>query len=64
MEEKNLRNADLSHLRVQEMTPEQRAEMRRRFEHFVRNVMRKGKAAAAPQKTPRAAKWVPGKRSA
>ena len=64
MEQKNLRNADLSHLLVQDMTPEQRAEMRRRFEHFVRNVMRKGKAAPRPQKTPRPAKWLPGKRPA
>jgi hypothetical protein len=64
MDEKKLRNADLSHLRVQDMTPEQRAEIRRRYEHFVRNIMRRGKAAAGPQKTPHVAKWTPGRRPA
>lgn len=57
-----LRQADLSHLRVQDMTPEQRAELRRRYDSFVGHF---GAAAGAmpsarsKRKTP-PRKWAPG----
>jgi hypothetical protein len=58
-----LRQADLSHLRLQEMTSEQRAELRRRYETFVNHF---GGTATAPTrypaKKPRVRKWTPGQR--
>jgi hypothetical protein len=56
-----LRHADLSHLRLQDMTPDQRAELRRRYDYFVKHF---GAARAAtppaPKSTARVRKWVPG----
>jgi hypothetical protein len=58
----DLRNADLSNLSVDDMSPEQRAEMRRRFRDFLQNVWK-----AAPATPSRPAKkirrWVPTKRA-
>jgi hypothetical protein len=62
--EEQLRQADLSHLRLQDMTPHQRAELRRRYENFVRHFgggVPHG--SAAPKKTPRVRKWTPGAKS-
>ena len=61
-DEQELRQADLSHLRLQDMTPGQRAELRRRYEHFVRQCQTGDRPAAArPAKpTHRLPKWVPG----
>jgi hypothetical protein len=59
----DLRNADLSDLSVRDMTPEQRAELRRRFRDFLQNVWTarpKGAAPSAPKKVKR---WVPTKRA-
>lgn len=57
----DLRNADLSDLSVRNMTPEQRAELRRRFRHFLQNVWKAGsRPVAAPPKKVR--RWVPTKR--
>jgi hypothetical protein len=60
MQDEELRQADLSHLRLAEMTAEQKAEMRRRYVDFVRRLAnppaRKARPAAG------AAKWMPGKR--
>lgn len=55
----DLRNADLSHLRVQEMTPEQRAELRRRYDDFLERVVKPtaARAPAAPRKKVQA--WAP-----
>jgi hypothetical protein len=59
-----LRQVDLSHLRLQDMTPEQRAELRRRYDDFVRHFGAGGIAAPAPapepKKKPRLRKWTPG----
>ena len=57
-----LEQADLSDLRLQDMTPDQRAELKRRYERFVRHFGRGGVASRqpAPKSTPR--KWVPGKK--
>ena len=59
--DEDLRQADLSHLRVEDMTEAQRAELKRRYEDFVSRVVKPRSAA----RTPRAAvkspvKWVPG----
>ncbi len=64
MSDDELRQADLSHLRIDQMTPEQKAEMRRRYDEFVRSVAgRSTKPArnAAPATPPNTAKWVPKK---
>jgi hypothetical protein len=54
-----LRQANLSHLKINEMTTEQRAEIRRRFEEFVGAFAKNGpnqQITAAPK----VRKWVPG----
>jgi hypothetical protein len=58
-----LSQADLSHLRLQDMTPEQRAELRRRYDAFVRHFGDGAPASSAgtsakKKSTPR--KWLPG----
>lgn len=61
-EDAALRQADLSHLHLQDMTPPERAELRRRYEDFVRHFGRDGMAPPrypAPRK-PRVQKWMPG----
>lgn len=61
LDEQELRQADFSHLRLQEMTPGQRAELKRRYDSFVRHF---GDAADLPAPTksrkPRLKRWVPG----
>ena len=57
-----LLQADLSHLRLQDMTPSERAELKRRYAHFVRHF----RAAAASvrgatAKPRRIRKWTPGR---
>jgi hypothetical protein len=64
MDEQDLRNADFSDLRIQDMTREQRAELRRRYLDFVRRVVRrpvKSKGGLARPKQIK--KWVPGQRT-
>lgn len=54
-----LRQANLSDLKINDMTPEQRAEIRRRFEEFVSAFAKNGpnqQITAAPK----VKKWVPG----
>ena len=59
-----LSQADLSHLRLQDMTPEQRAELRRRYDAFVRHFGDGAPSStntnAKKKSTPR--KWIPGAR--
>ncbi len=56
-----LRQADLTHLRLQEMTREQRAELRRRYEDFLRHFGGTGVAPTRyPEREKRVTKWVPG----
>ncbi len=55
----DLRQADLSKLALNQMTAEQRAEIRRRFEVFVDAFVDRPKTAADPAKA-RVRKWVPG----
>ena len=58
----DLRNADLSDLSVRDMTPEQRAELRRRFRDFLQNVWKSGSPAAAPSAPKKVRRWAPTKR--
>jgi hypothetical protein len=60
-DELELRQADLSHLHVQEMTPPQRAELRRRYDDFVRHFGRDGVAPSRyPEPKKRIRRWTPG----
>jgi|HubBroStandDraft_1064217.scaffolds.fasta_scaffold09904_4 hypothetical protein len=53
-----LSHSDLSHLRLQDMTPAQRAELKRRYDHFVQNFRQK--PAEAKKQNAQVRKWVPG----
>jgi hypothetical protein len=61
MADEDLRHADLSHLKLEDMTEAQRAEMRRRYADFVQRVV---KPQSAPPKRSGDAnpvrKWAPG----
>jgi hypothetical protein len=64
MSDDELRQADLSHLRIDQMTPEQKAEMRRRYDEFVRSIAGrapKPSRSAAGTAPPNTTKWVPKK---
>jgi hypothetical protein len=55
----------LSNLPLQQMNPAQRAELKRRYDNFVRHFGAAGAAPASPPKAkPRPVKWVPGSRPA
>jgi hypothetical protein len=60
--DEELHQSDLSHLRLQDMTPAQRAELKRRYEHFVRNFQKKPPEARKKKKS-QVRKWVPGAKS-
>jgi hypothetical protein len=49
---------DFSHLRIREITSAQRAELRRRYQAFVRHFDAAGGPPAADRK--RVRKWIPG----
>jgi hypothetical protein len=55
-----LSQADLSHLRVAEMTDAQKAELRRRYFEFVRVAAKAPPKPAAPRRASGTAKWIPG----
>jgi hypothetical protein len=59
MDHDDLRQADLSHLRLNDMTVEQRAEMRRRYLEFVQHHAKK--VAAPPRRAAKPARWMPGR---
>jgi hypothetical protein len=55
-----LHQADLSHLRLQDMTASERAELKRRYAHFVRHFRATGAATgSATAKPRRVRKWTP-----
>jgi hypothetical protein len=59
-----LHQADLSHLRLQDMTPSERAELKRRYERFVRHFRATGPATrTAAAKPRRIRKWTPGRKA-
>jgi hypothetical protein len=61
----DLRNADLSRLSVREMTPAQRAELKRRYADFVANFgpTTAARLPAGKAKTPKPKKWLPATKS-
>jgi len=61
----DLRNADLSKLSVREMTPAQRAELKRRYADFVASFgpTTAAKLPTGKAKAPKPKKWVPGKKA-
>jgi hypothetical protein len=64
MADDDLRHADLSQLSVRDMTPAQRAELKRRYQTFV-SAFGPTTAAKLPGKaeSSKPKKWVPGKRA-
>jgi hypothetical protein len=59
-----LQQADLSHLRLQDMTPSERAELKRRYAQFVRHFRGAGPATrTAAAKPRRIRKWTPGRKA-
>lgn len=61
MTDDDLRQADLSHLSVREMSPAQRAELKRRYATFIANFGPASAKLPSPKKTGKTKKWVPGK---
>ena len=57
--ESELVQADLSRLRLQDMTPAQRAELLRRYTAFVKHF---GVMPEESEKKPSVRKWIPGER--
>jgi hypothetical protein len=58
-----LHQADLSHLRLQDMTPSERAELKRRYAQFVGHFRAAGPAPrTAAAKPKRIRKWTPGRK--
>ncbi len=55
-----LRQADLSNLTVSQMTPEQRTEMRRRFDAFMKEMVGVPLIKPKPEQPANVRKWVPG----
>jgi hypothetical protein len=66
MTDDELRQADLSQLSVREMTPAQRAELKRRYQTFIANFQpdAAAKLPAAAAAEPKPKKWVPAKKAA
>jgi hypothetical protein len=61
IDEDELSQADLSHLRVAEMTDAQKAELRRRYFAFVRVAAKVPPKRVAPKRAAGgSAKWIPG----
>ena len=63
MQGDDLRQADLSNLSVQEMSAEQKAELRRRYDTFVRNFGAEPKSEE-PEAKKVVKKWIPGMKAA
>jgi hypothetical protein len=63
MQDEDLRQADLSHLRLGEMTDEQKAELRRRYADFVSRLGKPPATKPVRTKAPNAVKWMPAKKA-
>jgi hypothetical protein len=61
--DEDLRQADLSHLAIGEMTLAQRTEIRRRYADFIKRLAKPAAPKPAPSKVPASAKWVPGQKA-
>jgi hypothetical protein len=62
MGDDDIRNADLSQLSVRDMTPAQRAELKRRYAAFVANFGPTTAAKLPGKRRAKPKKWVPGKK--
>jgi hypothetical protein len=62
--DEDLRQADLSHLAVNEMTIAQRAEIRRRYADFIKRLAKPPAAKPTPTPTRPSSKWTPGMKAA
>ncbi|HEX3499978.1 MAG TPA: hypothetical protein VHT04_11720 [Stellaceae bacterium] len=58
----DLRQADLSHLQLGEMTAAQRAEIRRRYADFIKRLAKPTLPRTAATPAQSSTKWVPGKK--
>jgi len=61
MSDDDLHLADLSHLSVREMSPAQRAELKRRHATFIANFGRASAKLPAAKRASKPKKWVTGK---
>ncbi|HUK06711.1 MAG TPA: hypothetical protein VLX09_02485 [Stellaceae bacterium] len=62
MTDDDLSQADLSQLSLRQMTPAQRAELKRRYQIFVANFQPDSAAKLPAAAAPKPKKWVPGKK--
>jgi len=62
MSDDELRQADLSHLAIGEMTPAQRTEIRRRYADFIKRLAKPPAVKPAPTTPPATSAWIPGKK--
>ena len=62
-QDRPLAQQDLTHLRLQEMSPQERAELRRRYAAFIAHFGTTAAAPRPPAAVPRVRKWVPGERA-
>ncbi len=60
--DEDLRQADLSHLAIGEMTPAQRSEIRRRYADFIKRLAKPPASKPQPSKSVATSKWLPGKK--
>ena len=58
--DEDLRQADLSHLTVNEMTTAQRLEIRRRYAEFIKRLVKPSAAKPMPTPVRPSSKWTPG----
>ena len=63
MTDDDLRQADLSQLNVRDMTPAQRAELKRRYRKFVANFQPETGTKLRAGGARKPAKWVPPRRA-
>ena len=63
MSDDELRQADLSHLAIGEMTPAQRTEIRRRYADFIKRLAKPPAVKPAPTTPPSTSAWLPGKKA-
>jgi hypothetical protein len=57
--DEDLRQADLSHLAVNQMTPAQRAEIRRRYAEFINRLAKPPAVKPMPTPARPTSKWIP-----
>jgi hypothetical protein len=63
MSDEDLRQADLSHLQLSEMSAAQRAEIRRRYADFIKRLAKPSAVKPAPVKPIATSAWMPGRKA-